>query len=233
MDSLLVNLHSFFKLSTIRVESFYQELIEDEEDVSWGNSRFTRFGESRWLSSNECLAKVIKRFPTIYRYFMEKIPELVNNKDNNAKTAKNSFAYKAIRAELEKPTCLVMILFVKHVTGLAKPFLLTFQSSSPLLPMLYYGSLNLVQSLMEVFLKPRVIPQIPDCKTFRAVNVMDRDNYLERPKMTDAIKQEFDKLDAVHQRQAIESMQKILQKTVSKMMNDLPAFDDPVIMYSR
>jgi hypothetical protein len=67
--------------------------------------------------------------------------------------------YERVRLAFQDPVTLVYLNFVAFLASYVTPFLLMFQSSQPLVHVLYQKANELVQQCMQLFMKPGVVAE--------------------------------------------------------------------------
>ena len=169
VDQFLVDIHSWFKLSTARREDFIELRIElDCEDF---DQFFLRHVSSRWLTMGPTTNRIIKHWSSLQSYFADQI---ANSTEQAQISQRETDRYKRIINVL-KPSkevvSLTRLQFVVFLCGRTEMYLKTFQSVKPMAYKLYTDSLLLISTLMSSIVKEEYIPKSLDGNLFLKVDL--------------------------------------------------------------
>lgn len=144
LDKLPHNLHFFFKFSAARRQDFALSELETELEAQ----QMLRHVSSRWLSLKKVLARILQQFVNLQQYFLQFLPK----EKNFDREIKNTERYIAIAKALKAgdETKLYMA-FATYLAGILEEFLLRFQSSEPMIHLLYDGFGQTMFDLMSNF----------------------------------------------------------------------------------
>lgn len=154
------DLHFFFKYSSCRREDFKLASLETDLEVQF----MIRHVSSRWLSLKKVLIRILDQWNNLKEYFLKILPK----QKNFAREIEKTERYQSIRASLSnKITCLNMA-FVIYVADILEQFIIPFQSSEPLIHLLYKGVGELLYKLMSNFMKKSLIVNDENvCNTYK------------------------------------------------------------------
>ena len=170
VDLFLVDIHSWFKLSTARREDFTELRLEMEcEDFQ---QFFFRHVSSRWLTAGPTANRIINHWSSLKTYF-----EIIEkSKDQTQIEARKSDRYTRIYNVL-KPSNeaqnLVRLYFVVFLSSRTELYLRTFQSSKPMAFKLYMDSCFLISTLMQSIVREEHIPMTLNGSLFLKVDLKD------------------------------------------------------------
>ena len=188
VDKFLVDVHSFFKLSTARREDMTELRKELEmEDVL---EFFPRHVTTRWSSMKPVCERIVKHWSDLTEYF---VIYLRNSTESNHIEAVKSDKYKRIYNVL-KPSVnvqnLTRLKFVIHLAGKTEGYLKSFQSLQPMSYKLYIDICLMIAQLMTSVVREEKIPKDCDGAQFLKVDLEDitekhTNNDLKRTKHCD------------------------------------------------
>lgn len=144
-DGFAHDLWFFFKNSSARREDYkLTELITEVESAI-----VLRHVSSRWLTLKKVLIKIIGQWENLKEYFLKFLPTEKGFKKNIETTAR----YQSIRKYLTSKTSLLYMSFAVYVADMLEEFLILFQSSKPLVLILYVSISDLFFKILSNFVK--------------------------------------------------------------------------------
>lgn len=148
-DKLAVNLHFFFKHSSARRKDF--ELCELETDLE--TQVMLRHVSSRWLSLRKTLIRIVEQWKNLKEYFLVFLPK----EKNFEKEIASSDRYIEIRRALKSDESTVYMEFAIFLAGIMESFLIPFQSTAPMVHLMYDSFGRLFYDIMATFMKTKSI----------------------------------------------------------------------------
>ena len=177
IEQFLVDLHSFFKLSSARRQDYSS--LEEVTDVV---AHFMlRYCSTRWLYIGKTGLRVMEQIPNLKLYFLTELPKGTNFKGK--KGVGSSERYLRIKKMLESDLLLPCLSFVVYSSLIFKPFVLTFQKEEPMIHMLYPQMRKLVQDLLVKFVDKKVMKDLAEVDAMLDFDVKKEDNHLALPEM--------------------------------------------------
>ena len=169
IDSLFIDLHFFFKLSSARRED-YSNLHALTETM---DKYAMKHAETRWLSMKFVAVRVVEQWKNLKTYFLEFLP-----KDPSSKAAfrqvKETKRYQRIHDHLKNPITLAYVAFCAYVARDFESFLLPFQSEKPMVHLMYPQMVTLLRNLMVKFIKGKHIEEKCVAGVLHTLDVNDK-----------------------------------------------------------
>ena len=151
LDQFAIDLHFFFKLSSARREDFRK--ISSITDVTV--HYLLKHCQTRWLSIERVLVRIIEQFENIREYFLVELPKQSGFK---GKTGVGSTErYKRISTLLNNKVLFPCMTFVVFVSQDFRKFMLPLQTSAPMIHVLHSMEMKLIQNMISKFLDPKYI----------------------------------------------------------------------------
>jgi len=141
----------------------FKEITKCEEFPS-------KFCSVRWLENANVAKKDQKLLPHLKKY----VESVEGTKDEPT-----CISYRNLKTALGDKLLLPKLAFFQSVAEDVEPFLLEFQSESPLAPFLYGSLLKMLKSIMERFVKPDVLNSTP----LQKIDVMKRLSTCRMPRI--------------------------------------------------
>ena len=156
LDQFAIDLHFFFKLSAARREDYAKTAELSEITAVY----MMKHVQTRWLSIEKVLVRIMEQFKNLKIYFLETLPKQKKFKREIAKPSKPGIPnrYQRIANLLKSATTIAYMGFVVHTTVPFKRFVLTFQTNEPMVHLLYDEMLRLVKSVLGMFIDAKKIP---------------------------------------------------------------------------
>ena len=151
LNEIATDLHFFFKRSAARRED-YKLAEEITETTVWFMKKHV---ESRWLSIDRSLVRILEQLPNLRVYFLEKLPK---EKGFHAKNglASNS-RYKRICKILNSKEAEVCMSFIIFLSRDFSRFMVPLQSSAPMVHRLYPMCYDLIRSILAKVVKDTML----------------------------------------------------------------------------
>ena len=158
LDQFAIDLHFFFKLSAARREDYAK--IAELTDIT--AVYMMKHVQTRWLSIEKVLVRIMEQFNNLKVYFLETLPKQKNFKRDIA-TSKLGVPnrYQRIAALLKSKVTVAYVAFVVHTAAPFKRFMLTFQTREPMIHLLYDEMIKLLKSVLGTFIDKKKIPNKP------------------------------------------------------------------------
>ena len=155
LDQFAIDLHFFFKLSAARREDY--EKVSEITDICC--VYMMKHIQTRWLSIEKVLVRIMQQFQNLKSYFFETLPKDKNFKSDTA-TDKPGHPnrYNRIVQLLKSETTVAYMAFVVHSAVPFKRFMMTFQTNAPMVHLLYDEMVRLVKSVISMFVDKKAIP---------------------------------------------------------------------------
>lgn len=145
INTFLYNVWYFFKNSSARREDYkFSELITEIE-----SQVILKHVSSRWLSMRPVQQRIIAQWENLKEYFLTFLPK----QENFTKKIEPTEKYQSIRKGLTSKTSVLFMSFTVYVAEILEEFLILFQSSKPLIHILYPSIGDLLFKLMSNFIK--------------------------------------------------------------------------------
>lgn len=148
-DRFVNELNFFFKLSSARRRDY--ELCSLITDIE--SAFMIRHVASRWLTLKKALIRARDQWPNLCEYFLVFLPK----EKNFPKEIETTERYKFLKNILLDKRSQIYISFAIYVADILEVFLIKFQSSKPLVHLLYPAFGDLFFKLMTNFIKPSVL----------------------------------------------------------------------------
>ena len=152
VDQLFTDLHFFFKLSSARREDYNS--LHTLTDVLGKFAK--KHAETRWLSMKFVAVRVVEQWVNLTEYFLKFLP-----KQKGFRQVEKTERYQRIRDSLQEDVTLAYVAFTAFVSSDFETFLLPFQSSKPMIHVLYTEMERLLGSLLNKFIKSKYIKEPP------------------------------------------------------------------------
>ena len=145
LDVFFIDIHSFFKFSSIRRED-YTSL----ESVTGVVVEYTKkFAETHWVSMKYVAVRCLKQWSNLKEYFLKFLPKQKNFKGE----IENIARYTHLRTCFADPTMEAYVAFVAFVVQDFEAFLLPFQSKDPMIHLLYPTMHSLLYGLQRKLIR--------------------------------------------------------------------------------
>ena len=146
VDQFVVDINSFFKLSSARREDYshLEEITELPPHFSIKHS------STRWVTLKKVTIRMLEQWRNLTEYFLIFLPKQSNFKGKNG--LKANMRYQRIKEALESELTQPCLAFVAFAAQDFESFLIEFQSNEPLIHMLYPKMGNLLLKLMTKFI---------------------------------------------------------------------------------
>ena len=157
LDKYCKNTYSIFKNSPARREDYLKtnDMRDSHEDKDGAYLFPETFCGHRWLENGKFLERGIT-LSGVKKYFeFLKEEKEMPKKDTRFDLLQEKLGSKLLRAELE---------FSLHISKLIEPFLIFFQAERPLAVFLFERLNELMNSLLEKFVKPEVLAKKTSAK---------------------------------------------------------------------
>ena len=146
LEKFLVDVYTFFKLSTARREDLLKvrEIFEENDEF------FHRYVSSRWLTTGPVAERLVEHWSSLREYFLTYLP---SQRDQSSKDAIATVRYQDIVGILkpgEDIKNLARLHFLIHVCKLNKHFLLLLQSEKPKIHVLYIECVKLISIYINI-----------------------------------------------------------------------------------
>ena len=136
LDQIAIDLHFFFKHSAARREDYLS--VSSITDVT---SQFVlKHCQSRWLSLDRVLVRIVEQFKNLKEYFLVKLPSLPGFTGKNG--IRETDRYQRIRKALTDPKTKIYMSFIINLAQNFKDFILPLQSVEPKIHLLYDKSIS-------------------------------------------------------------------------------------------
>ena len=146
IEKFLSSIYWLFKDTPARREDFVAET---------GSSIFPlKFCSRRWVENAKVCQRAIELYPQLQQY----ITAVNSKKYTNPKTKSFTIVSEGVKDPLMLPKLTCFLSVAKQI----EPFLVSFQTDSPMVPFLYGDLLKVVRSLMERFVKQNVLKNCKD-----------------------------------------------------------------------
>ena len=227
LDQFVIDLHFFFERSAGRREDFKKMELITDITVHY----LLRHCESRWLSIEKILVRIMEQFANIKTYFLTELPKTQAFKGK--KGVGNTKRYQRIAECLKDPSLMCFMGFVVFISQDFKKFLVPLQTSAPMIHVLHAMQVKLVHSLMSKFIDSQFITDAASKKTLGAsklieVDVSDKRKHLAKVQVGAKATSEMKSLDELEKKKAIASMITFLEECTQYLLTNLP-FADKVI----
>ena len=228
LDQFVIDLHFFFERSAARREDFKAMSEITAVTVHY----LLKHCESRWLSIEKVLVRVMEQFPNITAYFLESL--LKTNAFKGKNGVGNTKRYKRIVECLKDISLMSLMGFVVFVAQDFKKFLIPLQTNAPMIHVLHSMQIKLVHSLMSKFMKPEFITDTTTKKMLNAakllnVQVSDKRKHLAKVQVGAKATSELKKIkDEVEKKKVVAKMVEFLQECSQYLLENLP-LDNGVI----
>lgn len=146
LDQVAIDLHFFFKLSAARREDY-----KEVSSITEVTSHFVlKHCQTRWLSLDRVLVRIMEQFDNLKEYFLVKLPTLprFNGKNGIRETER----YQRIKNNLTDPTTKAYMTFVVNVAHDFKDFVIPLQSSEPKIHLLHNKCTKLITDIAVRFI---------------------------------------------------------------------------------
>lgn len=144
MDDFFEDLDFFFKRSSARREDYTSLATITVADEYMKKNDLTR-----WVSSKYVTLLCLEQWENLKKCFLEFLPQRKNFKKEVEKTQR----YLRIKSALSKQIMEAYVLFVAFVAHDFHEFLVPFQSTEPMIHLLYPALLKLINTLQGKFFR--------------------------------------------------------------------------------
>eukprot|EP00794_Sanderia_malayensis_P011694 gene11694-12910_t len=143
LEDLCRNIYAHFSRSSLRQKEFkqFQEFVEAEPH------KILSCGQTRWLSLESCISRILEQWAALQLYFTDFI---VNGKDP-------SYTIESIMNGLRNPFVQAQLEFMQDQLHRMNNFNTMFQTTEPMLHHLREEVVKLLRSIMQDFLKLDVV----------------------------------------------------------------------------
>ena len=146
LDQIAIDLHVFFKHSAARREDYVS--VSSITDVT---SQFVlKHCQSRWLSLDRVLVRIVEQFKNLKEYFLVKLPSLPGFTGKNG--IRETDRYQRIHKALTDPKTKIYMSFIINLAQNFKDFILPLQSVEPKIHLLYDKSTKLISDVALRFI---------------------------------------------------------------------------------
>ena len=151
IEQLLIDLHFFFKYPAKRKEEYKE--MEKFTDVA--AEYLLKPCTTRWLYIGKVCVRLLEQIDNIQTYFLTHLPQQkgFNYKDGVG----NSERYKRIKQGLNNSYLKSILAFVVYFCNIFKPFVLLFQSKTPLIHILHGRMKQLLTDIISKFLSTKYL----------------------------------------------------------------------------
>jgi len=210
-EDLALKLFYWFKHSAARREDL--QIVQFALELD--SIHLLRHVESRWLSLQPAVARILSQWPALLEYFKH-LPDSDKSVEKNGK-------YKEIMLLLINPRTYIQLVFIADVASVFSNFLQMFQREGPLIHTLYFALNDLVRTLMLCFVNTAVVGtkmagdlvaiDVNDIKNLRTVEDME---------IGEATRHSLSKIKKEQQKGVLLDMRKFLSTTVQYLQTKLP-----------
>ncbi len=145
-DQFVLDLFGFFKYSAKRV----QDYLDVREFTELQSRRMMKHVTTRWISLHDVLIRVMEQLPNLKEYFLKELPK---EKGFNYKSGVgNQERYIRIKNALQNKKLPAVAYAVIYVSKAFKDFLVSLQTTRPMITILYDKMINLIKNCMQKFL---------------------------------------------------------------------------------
>lgn len=186
-----------------------------------------RHCETRWLSIEKVLVRIIEQFDNIKVYFLDELPK---SKGFSYKQGiGNTPRYKRIASFLNDRCLLVYMSFIVFISQDFRQFLLPLQTSSPMIHVLHSMQMKLIQNLLSKFIDPKYFKSSDGKKLLPAkeiveLNVKDKKKHIAKLEIgVKANTVMFNlKLDALEKKKVLNFLRGFLESSSEYLIKNLP-----------
>ena len=146
-DQMAIDFHFFFKYSAARREQY----SKCDEITGVVVKMMERHCESRWLSLQKVLVKLSEQWKNLKEYFLKKVPTLpyFTGKKGVGATAR----YGRLKSYLLNKDIPIVMAFLVYFAQDLKSFIKLFESSQPMIHLLFPRLMKLLRDVFGKFLK--------------------------------------------------------------------------------
>jgi hypothetical protein len=211
VEDLILDLHSWFRLSAARREDFKSIQIEEVVETH----ALLKHGQTRWLTLLPCVERLVEQYSTLVTYF---------EKEGEKSTNKQRDSYRRIMKVFRDPTTYVLLNFVASVAVVFQKFEAGFQKREPLIHLLYDSVVELTASFLSKFLAS------VDRRKLNSKLDLDREVRLPVKEMIigSRTREELRKMSDGQQKQALLAMKTFFEHCGKYLMSHLP-FDNKLM----
>ena len=227
LDQFVIDLHFFFERSSARREDLNKMKSITNLTVHY----LLKHCESRWLSIEKVLVRVIEQLRNVKTYFLEELPKKKEFKGKNG--VGNTKRYQRIAEVLKNPSLELLMAFVVYVAQDFKKYLVPLQTTAPMIHNLHSMMVKLVYSLMSKFIQSSFIQEETTNKTLPAsklqdVDVTDKRKHVAKVQVGAKATSLMKNLDPLVKKNTISTMVGFLEACTSYLLKNLP-LDDKVL----
>ena len=151
LDLVASDLHFFFKRSAARREDY--KFVETITDIT--THYMKKHVESRWLSIDKSLVRILEQMENLREYFIVQLPKQkgFNNKNGLAGNER----YQRIIRLLKDPKAEIYMSFVVFIAQIFNHFITPLQTPSPMIHRLYPMCMELIHALLGKVIKDKLL----------------------------------------------------------------------------
>lgn len=167
-DTFANDLAFFFKRSSARRADFLLMELVTLVEVHF----MLKHVSSRWLSLKKILNRILEQWQNLKSYFLDFLP-----KEKNFAEIEKTERYQRVRQTLTSETSKLYMSFAIYIADILEDFIIPFQSSKPMIHVLYPSVGKLFFDLMENFVRSKALMTSNNTrKDAQNLSVIDIDN---------------------------------------------------------
>ena len=145
---------------------------EDYESVTGAKSYPLYFCATRWVESKPVADRAVEIWPEIRKLmaFWEKLPK---SKQPKCKS------FLKVQKAVHDPTTVLKLEFFSFIAGLLEPYLLAYQTDSPMIPFMYEDLQKLVTNLLKLFVKSSIIESCASGLDLKKIDLFNKQNLVK------------------------------------------------------
>lgn len=167
-DGFACDICFFFKISAARREDF--QTMSLETDLETDN--FIRHSKIRWLSIGKVAQRIVDQWPNILEYFIKFVPA---QKEQQFKKVQKTDRFRSILKVIKNEESKIFLLFAIYICSLVEEFIKLFQSSEPVIHLLYPAIGDLLYKIMSNFVPTKELQISRKRKTTSELGKIDLD----------------------------------------------------------
>ena len=224
-DQLAIDFHFFFKYSAARREQYRK----CEEITGLVIKMMERHCESRWLSLEKVLLKLWEQWENLHEYFINQVPTLpyFTGKKGVGQTAR----YGRIKSDLLNKEIPVAMAFLVYFAQDFKIFIKSFETSSPMIHLLFPRLMKLLRGVMGKFLKKDVYLTNDVMKSVNdlyLIDLQDESNHLASCSIGSRAEKMLKKMDPLKQKRLKTKLKEAMIASAHYLVQNLP-IDEQVV----
>ena len=146
LGQIALDLHLFKNFSAARREDY-----KGVSSITKITSHFVlKHCQTRWLSLNRVLVRIVEQFDNLKEYFLVKLPALLGFKGKNR--IRESKRYQQIKNALTNPATKVYMSFVINVAHNFKEFVMPLQGAEPKIHIIHNKCTKLITDIALRFI---------------------------------------------------------------------------------